>query len=182
VSKQIPAITPELAEWIGRQKVFFVASAPLSADGHVNCSPKGGDTLRVIDPRSVAYADYTGSGAETAAHVNENGRIVLMFCAFEGPPQIARLHGRAEVVEPSHPEYASLAGLFPSHPGVRAIIRVAVSRISTSCGYAVPFMNYQADRDTLDRWTTSKGPEGVRAYRREKNKTSIDGLPALQVG
>ena len=182
MSKQIPTITPELADWIGRQKLFFVASAPLSADGHVNCSPKGGDTCRVIGPQLVAYADYTGSGAETAAHVNENGRIVLMFCAFEGPPQIARLHGRAEVVEPSHPMYASLAGHFPSHPGVRAIIRVAVSRISTSCGYAVPFMNYKADRDTLDRWTTTKGPEGVRAYRREKNKASIDGLPALQVG
>ena len=182
MSKQIPTITTELADWIGRQKIFFVASAPLSADGHVNCSPKGGDTFRVIGPRSVAYADYTGSGAETAAHVNENGRIVLMFCAFEGPPQIARLHGRAEVVELSHPEYASLAGLFPSHPGVRAIIRVAVSRISTSCGYAVPFMNYKAERETLDRWTKSKGPEGVRAYQREKNKTSIDGLPALQVG
>ena len=182
MSKQISTITPELTEWIGRQKVFFVASAPLSADGHVNCSPKGGDAFRVLGARSVAYADYTGSGAETAAHVNENGRIVLMFCAFEGPPQIARLHGRAEVLEPFHPEYASLASHFPSHPGVRAIIRVAVSRISTSCGYAVPFMNYEAPRDTLDRWATSKGPEGVRAYRREKNKASIDGLPALQVG
>ena len=180
MSKQIEQITPELAEWISRQKVFFVATAPLAANGHVNCSPKGGDAFKVLGPLSVVYQDYTGSGAETAAHLKENGRIVIMFCAFDGPPRIARLHGRGEVIEPSHPDFATLSGQFPPHTGARAVIRVAVSRVSTSCGYSVPFFDYREHRDTLDKWCAAKDVEGIREYRRQKNQKSIDGLPALE--
>ena len=111
MSKQVEQITPELANWISGQKIFFVATAPLLANGHVNCSPKGGDSFKILAPLSVAYQDYTGSGAETAAHLKDNGRIVIMFCGFEGPPQIARLHGHGEVIEPSHPDFANLAAL-----------------------------------------------------------------------
>ena len=182
MSKQVDKITPELAQWISQQKVFFIATAPLSEHGHVNCSPKGGDSLKILDSLSVAYQDYTGSGAETAAHLKDNGRIVVMFCAFEGPPQIARLHGRGEVIEPSHPDYATLAGLFPENPGVRAIIRVTVKRVSTSCGYSVPFSDHRNHRDTLDKWAKAKGPAGMQEYRREKNRKSIDGLPSFNVG
>ena len=179
MSKAIETINPELAGWISRQKMFFVATAPLAADGHVNCSPKGGDCFRIFSPLSVGYLDYTGSGAETIAHLKDNGRIVIMFCAFEGPPQIARLHGRGEVIEPSHPEFAQLVAGFPSHSGARAIIRVTVSRVSTSCGHGVPFFEYRAPRDLLEKWSHAKGPEGMREYRRQKNGKSVDGLPAL---
>ena len=180
MSKQILEITPELAEWISRQKIFFVATAPSSAGGHVNCSPKGGDSFKVLAPLSVAYADYTGSGVETVAHLKDNGRIVIMFCAFDGPPQIVRLQGRGEVIEPRHPEYAALAAHFPANPGIRAIVRVTVNRVSTSCGYSIPFFEYRKQRDTMDKWVEAKGPEGVREYRRQKNRSSIDGLPALE--
>src|SRR5436190_21408458 len=179
--QQVEQITPELANWISQQKIFFVGTAPLSANGHVNCSPKGGDAFKILGPLSVAYQDYTGSGAETAAHLKENGRIVIMFCAFEGPPRIMRLHGRGEVIEPSHPDFAILAGHFPENPGTRAIIRVAVNRVSTSCGYSVPFFDHRSHRDTLDKWAKTSGPTGVQEYRREKNQKSIDGLPALNV-
>lgn len=182
MSKFVEQITPEIADWISRQKIFFVATAPLAANGHVNCSPKGGDAFTILNPLSVAYLDYTGSGAETAAHLKDNGRIVIMFCAFEGSPQIVRLHGRGEVSEPSYSEFATLATCFPTNPGVRAIVRVSVSRVSTSCGFSVPFFDFQNHRETLDKWAEAKGSEGVREYRREKNQKSIDGLPAFDVG
>ena len=179
MSKQLDHIDDEMAAWMDQQPVFFVASAPLSAQGHVNCSPKGGDCFRVLNPMQVAYLDFTGSGAETAAHVRENGRIVLMFCAFEGKPNIVRLHGRGEVLTPASPEFDALAALFPPNPGARALVRVNVSRISTSCGFAVPFMEFESDRDTLDRWAAANGPDGLAEYRQVKNARSIDGLPTL---
>jgi hypothetical protein len=179
MGKSIETISPELAGWISRQKMFFVATAPLAESGHVNCSPKGGDCFRVFGPLSVGYLDYTGSGAETIAHLKDNHRIVIMFCAFEGPPQIVRLHGHGEAIETSHPEFATISAGFPSHAGARAIIRVTVTRVSTSCGFSVPFFDYRAHRDTLDKWSDSKGPEGLCEYRRQKNRMSIDGLPAL---
>lgn len=179
MSKPRECIDTELVAWIARQHVFFVATAPLSAGDHINCSPKGGDSFRVLGPMEVAYQDYTGSGAETAAHLRENGRIVIMFCAFEGKPEVVRLHGRGEAITPSDPRYADLAGRFPANPGVRAIIRVTLDRVSTSCGFAVPFMEYRADRDTLDRWAAAKGEAGLAEYRAQKNAHSIDGLPAL---
>ncbi|MEO7719219.1 MAG: pyridoxamine 5'-phosphate oxidase family protein [Capsulimonas sp.] len=179
MSKQLDSIDEELAEWLRSQHVFFVATAPLSADGHVNCSPKGGDCFRILGPLEVVYQDYTGSGAETAAHVRENGRILLMFCGFEGKPNIARLHGQGELIAPGHTDYESLAALFPENPGTRAYVRVQVERVSTSCGFSVPFMDFLSHRDTLDKFALSKGPEGMDEYRAKKNAVSIDGLPAL---
>lgn len=179
MSKQRENIDPEMAAWIGRQRIFFTGTAPLSGDGHVNVSPKGCESFRVLGPIEVAYQDYTGSGAETAAHVRENGRIVIMFCAFEGPPKIVRLHGRGTVVTPENPRFAELIGLFPPNPGTRAIVHITVTRVSDSCGYSVPLYDFKADREVLNKWAETKGPEKLQAYRAEKNVRSVDGLPAL---
>jgi len=179
VGRSFDALTPALADAVRAAPLFFVATAPLAADGHVNVSPKGADTLRVLDERTVAYLDLTGSGAETIAHLRENGRITLMVCAFSGPPQIVRLHGRGEVVRPRDPGFDELAPLFPDLPGARAIVRVAVERVGSSCGFAVPLMSYEGERDRLHQWAGSKGPDGLEAYRAGKNAVSIDGLPAL---
>lgn len=168
-------IDAPLREWIERQHLFFVATAPLSADGHVNVSPRGLDTFRILDPCTVAWLDLTGSGVETIAHLRENGRITMMFSAFEGPPRIVRLAGRGEVV----PVDDELAGLFPDLPGKRAIIRVALDRIWDSCGYGVPRYRYVGDRDTLPKRLDQRGPDGVAEYQRKKNAVSIDGLPGL---
>lgn len=180
MGKVHPLISPERRSWIAQQRVFFVATAPLSASGHVNCSPKGGDTFRVLGDREAAYADLTGSGAETTAHLQENGRIVVMFCAFEGPPKIVRLHGLGEVVYPSDSRFGALASHFPSLPGLRAVIRIEVSRVSDSCGFSVPFFDYVENRDALDSWAEKKGPEGLSAYRQERNWFSIDGIPGYR--
>jgi Pyridoxamine 5'-phosphate oxidase len=179
MAQELPALTDKLIAWIGEQPVFFVASAPSGPDGHVNLSPKGLDSLRVLDPTHVAYLDLTGSGAETIAHLRENGRITVMWCAFEGPARILRLAGQGEVVTPDDPRFAGLAGRFPAHPGARAVIVVEADRIATSCGHAVPQMRLEGDRDQLIRWAENRGAEGLATYRAEKNATSIDGLPAL---
>jgi hypothetical protein len=179
MSKTCEAIDAELAAWIGKQPLFFVATAPLSSDGHVNSSPKGGNSFRILGPGEVAYQDYTGSGAETAAHLNENGRIVIMFCAFDGAPRILRLHGRGEVIAPGHARFAEMASHFPPHPGTRAFIRVTVTRISTSCGHGVPLMELRGGRGLVEKWSISKGPEGLEEYRAAKNCSSIDGLRAF---
>jgi len=179
LGKSYPEIDSNLAKFIQQQHVFFVASAPLSEKGHINLSPKGLDSLRILGPRTVAYLDLIGSGVETIAHVKENGRIVLMFCAFQGPPNVLRLHGRARVVRPSRAEFSELAGQFSSHEGTRAIIVVDVTRISTSCGYAVPVMKYENERTQYPAWAHKKGPEGLKVYEREKNARSIDGLAGL---
>jgi hypothetical protein len=180
MSKALENITAELAEWMARQTIFFVATAPLSGSGHVNVSPKGGDAFRVLGPMEVAYQDYTGSGAETVAHLRENGRIVIMFCAFEGPPRIARLHGKGTPILPGDERFGELASRFPANAGTRALIHVSVTRVSTSCGYAVPFFDFRQRRDQLDRWAEVKGPSELEAYRLNKNSRSIDGLPALE--
>lgn len=179
VGRSFDALTPALADAVRAAPLFFVATAPLAADGHVNLSPKGADTLRVLDDRTVAYLDLTGSGAETIAHLRENGRITLMVCAFEGPPRIVRLHGRGAVVRRGDQGFDELAGLFPDLPGARAVIRVAVERVGSSCGFAVPRMRYEGERDRLNRWAEAKGADGLEAYRADKNAVSIDGLPAL---
>jgi hypothetical protein len=179
VGKVHDSITDALRHWIEAQRIFFVATAPLSAGGFVNCSPKGLDSLRILGPCEVAYADLTGSGAETIAHLRENGRIVLMFCAFAGPPKVVRLHGRGKTLTVGTPEFEHIRTAFRDHPGTRAIIHVTVTRVSDSCGYAVPLYDFRSERDTLTRWTESKGPEGLRQYRKQTNVTSIDGLPAL---
>lgn len=179
MGKVYPEITPELKKWIGAQKIFFVGTAPLAADQHVNCSPKGGDSFCVLGPHEVAYADLTGSGIETVAHLRENGRIVVMFCAFEGGPNVIRLHGRGEVVTPDHAEFGALAKRFPPQIGLRTIIRVKLTRIADSCGYAVPFYDFVAPRDVLDKLGEKLGPDGLAEYRSRRNGTSIDGLPGL---
>ena len=176
MGKTYEILSPDLQRWLKKQKVFFVATAPLAREGHINCSPKGGDTFRILNEREVAYLDLTGSGIETVAHIQENGRIVIMFCAFEGPPQIVRLHGHAEVVYPSHRDFPALRALFPDYPGVRGIIRVTINRIGDSCGYAVPYMSFEGERDALDKWAEKKGPDGLQEYRQQKNRVSIDGV------
>jgi hypothetical protein len=174
------SITDTLRQWIEAQRIFFVATAPLSADGFVNCSPKGLDSFRILGPHDVAYVDLTGSGAETIAHLRENGRIVLMFCAFAGPPKIVRLHGTGRVVKADTPEFDRLRPAFPDYLGTRGIIRVEVTRVSDSCGYAVPLYDFRTERDTLTRWSEAKGQEGLQRYRQQKNAVSIDGLPAVE--
>lgn len=169
-----------LREFISAQRVFFVATAPLSADGHVNVSPKGLDSFRVLSPTRVAYADFTGSGVETIAHVRQNGRLTILFCAFAGPPKILRLYGRGRVVEPGDGEFTALLDLFAPAIAVRAFVLLDVTRIADSCGFAVPLFDYRGERDQLPRWCARKGESGLRAYRREKNARSIDGLPGLR--
>jgi hypothetical protein len=159
--------------------MFFVASAPLDAEGHVNVSPKGLDSLRILSPTTVAYLDLTGSGVETIAHIKENGRVVLMFCAFQGPPNIVRLHGCGRVVEPHESEFAVLAAHFPVYESTRSVVVVEITRVMDSCGYSVPLMKYEGERRQLFDWARKKGPEGLQAYRKEKNRRSIDGLPGL---
>lgn len=179
MSKQRECIDDDLAGWIRKQGVFFVATAPLSAEGHINISPKGGDSFRVLGPMEVVYQDYTGSGAETAAHLRENGRIIIMFCAFEGSPRIMRLHGRGTVITRGQARFAEFEAMFPKNPGTRAFVHVAVTRVSTSCGYSAPLYKIMGERDTLDRWAEKQGPNGLVEYRAQKNRRSIDGLPSF---
>jgi len=173
------SIEGAVRQFIEQQKMFFVGTAPLAADGHVNLSPKGLDTFRILGPTTVAYLDLTGSGVETIAHVRENQRIVIMFCAFQGPPRILRLHGLGRVVELRDAEFAALQSHFPEYLSTRAIIFVEISRISDSCGYGVPLMSYQGERTQLSAWAEKKGIEGLKQYRREKNRMSLDGLAAV---
>lgn len=179
MGKIYEVITPDLADWIARQHMFFVATAPLAAEGHVNCSPKGMDSLRVLGPTCVAYQDITGSGIETVAHVKENSRIVIMFCAFEGPPRVVRLHGRAQAIELGSDEFHQMLPLFPDQPGTRSFVRVELTRIADSCGFGVPRYDFAGDRDTLTKLIEKDGPAGVEAYRAEHNRQSIDGLSGL---
>jgi hypothetical protein len=159
--------------------MFFVATAPRDDAGHVNVSPKGLDTFRVLGPNRVAYLDLTGSGVETIAHLRENGRVTLMFCAFEGPPRIVRLYGRGSVLTSADPEFDKLANLFDGLPGRRAIIEIDLERVADSCGYAVPLYEHQGSRERLLEWAVNKGPDGLATYWVEKNHASIDGLPGL---
>ena len=172
-------ITPELQSFISVQPMFFVATAPLDALGHVNLSPKGLDSFRVLSPLQVAYLDLTGSGNETSAHLLENGRITFMFCAFSGPPRILRLYGQGRIVLPGAAGWDELQPLFPTLPGIRQVIVAEITRVQTSCGFGVPLMHYEGQRDTLSRWATAKGEDGLVTYRQQKNMASIDGLPTV---
>ena len=172
-------ITPDLQSWIENQHVFFVGTAPLSGEGHVNLSPKGHDCLKVLDETTVCYMDMTGSGNETSAHILENSRVTFMWCAFEGAPRILRLYGRGEVVLPSDSKrWNELVAHFqqPLLPGTRQIVVNHVDRVQTSCGFAVPFMIYKEDRNSLQKWSRVKGEEGLIEYRYEHNCKSIDGI------
>jgi hypothetical protein len=174
------AVDDALAAFLVRQPVFFTGTAPLGGDGHVSVSPKGlAGTFAVLGPSTVAYLDLTGSGVETIAHLRENGRITLMFCAFDGPPRIVRLMGRGEVVLASDPRFEELSAVFPTLDGARSVIVVELDRIADSCGYGVPEMTLVGDRTRLLEWAGRKGVDGIAAYQREKNARSIDGLPGL---
>jgi hypothetical protein len=190
MAKVFERIDERLRGWIAKQRLFFVGSAPLDREGHVNVSPKGPiETLRVLDDHTVGYLDMVGSGAETVAHLRENGRIVVMLCAFEGPPRIVRLHGHGEVIEADDPRFGELfeRGGFENPHGVeearRSIILVAVDRVADSCGYGVPLMSYEGERPHMEAWAEKKmrvgGAEALDAYVVEKNSVSIDGLPAF---
>jgi hypothetical protein len=189
VGKIFDRIDAQLRDWIGRQSLFFVATAPLAGDGRINLSPKGPiGALRVLDDHTIAYLDVVGSGAETIAHLRENGRIVVMLCAFEGPPRILRLHGRGRVVTLGDPEFDELLERaqfdeFTADEARRTVIVVAVERIADSCGYGVPLMSYEGRRPHMQAWADKKlrvgGAAAIEAYKEEKNATSIDGLPAL---
>ena len=179
MGRMLDSITPEIAAFIAEQHLFFVATAPTGRDGHVNVSPKGLDTFAVVDEHTVAWLDLTGSGIETVAHLRDNGRITVMFCAFEGKPNIIRLYGSGDAVPVDHPDAEALLASFPPRTGARTVVRVAVEQVSTSCGYAVPFMSFVGERPTLDEWADRRGVDGIATYQAEKNATSIDGLPGL---
>jgi Pyridoxamine 5'-phosphate oxidase len=180
MAKTFEGIDDKLGRFLAGQPVFFVATAPSGADGRINLSPKGvSGTFRILDPSTVAYLDITGSGIETVAHLRENSRIVIMFCAFSGPPRIVRLHGRGTPVLPGDGGWEALAARFPPQPGTRSIITVALERVSDSCGFGVPFMTYDRDRPNMAEWANRKGEDGLVEYRAKNNATSIDGLPGL---
>jgi hypothetical protein len=169
------SITERLSDFIAQQHIFFVGTA--ARDGRVNVSPKGMDTLRVLGPNRIAWLNLNGSGNETAAHLLDTNRMTLMFCSFDRKPLILRIYGTATEVQPDQPEWAELAGGFPDLPGARQIFDVAVESVQTSCGYAVPQMRFDEERELLSNWANKKGPDGVAAYHQEKNVVSIDGLP-----
>jgi len=181
MSKSYERIEDSIRSFIEAQHVFFVATAPSEA-GHVNLSPKGLDSLRVLDDRRVAYLDFIGSGVETIAHLRDDGRIVLMFCAFEGSPKIVRIHGRGEVVESRDDGFAELRARFPDYQpsSVRSVIVVHADRVSDSCGYGVPLYRYEGERSQLGDWAERKGPEKLEQYQAKYNATSIDGLAGLR--
>jgi hypothetical protein len=174
-------IDDRLRAFIEAQHMFFVATAPLAAGAHINLSPKGLDSLRILGPRALAYLDYVGSGAETIGHLRENGRIVMMWCAFEGPPKIVRVHGRGAALEPGDPGYAALRDLFSSSISGRAVITIDVERVSDSCGFGVPLYSFESDRAQLAAWAVRKGDAGLLDYQRDKNRVTVDGLPALRL-
>jgi hypothetical protein len=175
MGKLFDAISPEHAAFIRKQHIFFVGSAPLAADGHVNLSPKGHDVLRIFSPTQVGYLDLTGSGNETSAHLMENGRMTFMFVAFDGAPMILRLYGTGRVVLPDTPEWEALVPHFDMLPGARQIIMADLHAVKTSCGFSIPFYDYTGERDTLKKWAVQRG-DSLVDYHREKNTVSMDGL------
>jgi hypothetical protein len=182
MGKVFEGISSALADWLQAQPMFFVATAPTEVDGHINVSPKGLDgSFAILDERRVAYLDLTGSGVETIAHLRDNGRIVLMFCAFSGPPRIVRLHGRGRAVLAGDAAFSGAVEAFtpPRPPGARSVIEVEVSRVSDSCGFGVPLMDLVDQRPVLPEWAARKGADGIAAYQATRNQTSIDGLPGL---
>ena len=179
MGKEYTEINPEIQAWIGRQHMFFVSTAPLAGEGLINCSPKGLESLRVLGLHKMAYLDIGGSGIETVAHLKENGRIVIMMCAFSGPPKIYRFYGQGAVIEPQDEGFDALLGEFPSLPAARNIIVIEVERIIDSCGYGVPLYDFQKDRNSLQNYYASKAEKEVLAYRAERNSLSLDGLQGL---
>ncbi|MEM9209231.1 MAG: pyridoxamine 5'-phosphate oxidase family protein [Pseudomonadota bacterium] len=180
MGKEYDGIDERMQGWIEKQRMFFVATAPLDANGHVNCSPKGLDSLRVLGPLKLAYVDVGGSGIETVAHIRENKRITIMLCAFDGPPKIFRFYGLGRTVEPGDAEFDALVAQFPEQPTVRNVVVVDVERIMDSCGYGVPEMDFRKDRESMANWVRSKTDDELVQYRRDNNSQSLDGLPGLR--
>ena len=164
-------------KFIEKQKMFFVSTAPLSNNGHVNLSPKGMDSFRVLGEHLVGYMDIIGSGNETSAHILENGRITIMFCAFDGPPNILRLYGRGKTILPTDEKWQELSSQFMILPATRQIITVDITKVQTSCGYSVPLYDYRGERDHAYKWAEKKGLSGLQDYKIKNNRVSIDGLP-----
>jgi len=179
MSKTYDRLDEKLIAFIQRQKLFFVATAPLATDGSVNVSPKGYDSLAIIDQNTVAYVDLGGSGIETHAHIRENGRVTLMFCAFEGAANILRIYGRGESVTFEDPGFAEKMKLFPAFERARGVVIVHITKVADSCGWGVPFFDYKGERDQLQRWIAAKPYDEWVERRYESNKLSIDGLPGL---
>ena len=177
MAKLFDCITDELQQFIAAQHIFFVATAPMSQTGRVNLSPKGLDSFRILSPNRVAYLDLTGSGNETSAHLQENGRMTFMFCAFQGPPSILRLYGHGYTVLPDNSEWEALYSLFSPIPGTRQIIVADIDRVQTSCGAGVPLYEPVGQRDAMVKWALNKGEQGLHDYWQQKNRASIDGLP-----
>lgn len=175
MAEQFPEMTDHIRAFIEAQPIFFVGSA--AAEGRVNVSPKGGDSLRVLGPNRILWRNLTGSGNETAGHLAQVNRMTLMWCSFDLKPLILRCFGTARAVHTRDADWAEMDGQFPTHLGARQVYDMTVDLVQTSCGYAVPRMAFQQDRDTLDHWTQDKGPEGLEAFQREKNQQTIDGLP-----
>ena len=174
MAKFYDSITPRLQSFIEAQKIFFVATAP--KNGRINLSPKGMDSFRILNPNRVLWLNVTGSGNETAAHLLENNRITLMFCSFEGAPNILRLYGKGKEIKPKDPKWTKVIGLFPKTPGTRQIFDVQIESAQTSCGMSIPFYEYQGEREALNNWALEKGEDGIQQYWKDKNQTSIDGL------
>lgn len=175
MAEQFESLSPELIDWIGRQHLFFVATA--ARDGRVNVSPKGQDSLRVVNGREILWLNLTGSGNETAAHLKDVDRMTLMWCAFEGLPRILRVYGTAEIVHPRDQAWEACARLVPPPLGARQYFRMHLDLVQTSCGYAVPLMDFAGDRQVLTQWAEKRGAEGIRDYWQEKNRVSLDGRP-----
>ncbi|MGI9262143.1 MAG: pyridoxamine 5'-phosphate oxidase family protein [Woeseiaceae bacterium] len=181
MGKEYTEISDRLQDWIGRQHVFFVSTAPTSADGLINCSPKGLDCLRVTGPHQLAYVDTGGSGIETVAHLQDNGRITVMLCAFEGAPKIFRFYGKGSVVLPQDEGFDELLDQFGDMPAARNIIVIDVERIIDSCGFGVPLYEFREHRDSLGKYFSKQSEADIWEYRRTRNNESLDGLPGLEV-
>lgn len=175
MGKLLDSLNPRLIEFIQQQKMYFVATA--GAEGTVNLSPKGMDSFRVLDNNRVRWLNLTGSGNETAAHVLENGRMTVMFCAFDGDPLILRLYGQARIIHPQEPLWMESLAQFSHVSGARQIFNLQIEKVQTSCGFAVPYFDYVQDRDLLTNWANKKGEQGLREYWQEKNSLSLDGKP-----
>lgn len=174
MGKKLEIITEELQKFIEQQKIFFVGTA--ANKGNVNVSPKGMDSFRVINSNKISWLNLTGSGNETAAHLLKNNRMTIMFCAFDGKPLILRLYGTAKIYHPRDQQYHEFIELFPKTPGARQIIEMEVDLVQTSCGFAVPYMDYKEDRSILKDWAQKQGDKKIEEYWKEKNTKSIDGF------
>lgn len=177
MGKFYDSITAHQQQFIERQHLFFVATAPLSKEGHINLSPKGLDCFKVLSPNSVAYMDLISSGNETSAHTLENGRIAFMFCSFEAVPTILRLYGKGRTILSSDEEWPAISAQFKIYPSTRQIIQATITKVQTSCGFGVPLYEYHGERNTHFEWADKKGAAGLAQYMNDHNITSIDGLP-----